>query len=96
MTPSLPPFSGGTLPASFERRRVVLAPGSSRPFVDAEWRDALVTIDSGALELECRRGTRRRFPAGSILWFSDLGLRAMHNHGSVPAVLVAISRRSPS
>ncbi len=96
MTDPLPSFPGGRLPSSFERRRVVLPPGSSRPFVDAEWRDALVTVESGELELECARGGRRAFSGGAILWFTDLGLRTMHNRGSIPTVLQAISRRSGS
>ena len=96
VTNPIPSYPGGRLPSSFERRRVVLPPGSSRPFVDAEWRDALVTVESGELELECLRGGRRSFADGAILWFSDLGLRTMRNRGSIPTVLQAISRRSPS
>ena len=86
----------GRLPSSFQRRRVTLPPASSRPYADEEWRDALVTVESGELELECLRGGRRRFAAGSVLWFTDLGLRTMHNRGAVPTVLVAISRRAPA
>ncbi len=89
-------FSDARLPSSFQRRKVVLPPGSSRPYVDEEWRDALVTVESGELELECVRGGRRRFADGAILWFTDLGLRTMHNRGPVDTVLLAISRRSPS
>ena len=96
MTGPFSSFSEGRLPSSFERRKVVLHPGSSRPYVDDEWRDALVTVESGELELECVRGGRQRFADGSILWFSDLGLRTMHNRGQAPLVLLAISRRSPS
>ena len=94
MTDTSPPFFGRRLPSSFERRKVVLAPGSSRPYVDDEWRDALVTVDSGELELECSRGGRRTFGTGDILWFTDLGLRTMHNRGPGPTVLLSISRRS--
>ena len=96
VTDPIPPLPRGRLPSSFERRKVVLPPGSSRPFVDEEWRDALVTVESGELELECVRGGRRRFADGAILWFSDLGLRTIRNRGTVPTVLLAISRRSPS
>ena len=96
MTGPMPDFLGGRLPSSFERRRVVLPPGSSRPYVDAEWRDALVTVEGGDLEIECVRGGRRTFEEGAILWFSDLGLKTMHNHGDRPTVLVAISRRTGS
>lgn len=96
MTEPLPSLLGGRLPSSFERRKVVLPPGSSRPYVDEEWRDALVTVASGELEIECVRGGRRTFPDGSILWFTDLGLRTMHNRGPIPTVLMAISRQSSS
>jgi len=83
----------GRLPPSFQRRRVVLPPCSSRPYAEEEWRDALVTIESGELVLECEHGGTRRFERGSLLWFTDLGLRTMHNRGAIPTVLVAISRR---
>jgi hypothetical protein len=94
VTRDLSSIFAGRLPASFERRRVVLPPGASRPYVDEEWRDALVTIDSGDLEIECMRGGRRTFAAGDILWFSDLGLKTMHNRGLIPTVLVSITRRA--
>ena len=93
MTRDISSIFGGRLPASFERRRVVLQPGTSRPYVDEEWRDALVTVDSGDLEIECLRGGSRTFSAGDILWFSDLGLRTMRNRGLIPTVLISITRR---
>lgn len=85
---------GGRLPPSFERRRVVLPPASSRPYVDEEWRDALVTIESGEVDLECEHGGRRRFGRGAVLWFTGLGLRTIANRSSIPTVIVAISRRT--
>ncbi len=91
--PSPLPF-GGRLPSSFVRRRVVLPPASSRPYVDEEWRDALVTVESGEVDLECEHGARRRFERGAVLWFAGLGLRTIANRGAIPTVLVAISRRA--
>ena len=37
----------------FSRRVVTIAPGDRRPYVDGDWRDALVVIVRGAVELEC-------------------------------------------
>src|SRR3712207_2631607 len=91
--PSPLPF-GGRLPSSFERRRVVLPPASSRPYAEAEWRDALVTVESGEVDLECEHGARRRFGSGAVLWFTGLGLRTIGNRSPIPTVLVAISRRA--
>jgi quercetin dioxygenase-like cupin family protein len=81
------------LPPRFRQRVVTLAPGDRRPFHEHEWDDSLVLVHAGELELECHRGGRRRFAAGSILWMIGLDLRAMHNPGDGPLVLVAISRR---
>ena len=78
---------------SFERRTVTVAPGSTRPYRESEWVDALVVVERGAVELECVRGGRRAFAAGAVLWLSGLPLRAVHNAGDEPARLVAVSRR---
>jgi hypothetical protein len=89
----LPCLLRGRLPASFERRELVLAPGAAHAFAEAEFKDALVVVAAGEVELEGRHGSRRRFRAGDVLWLSGLGLRRLHNPGSEPAVLVAVSRR---
>ncbi len=74
-------------------REIALAPGDGRAYDEEDWRDALVVVERGEIELESRGGRRRRFESGAILWFSGLSLRALHNRGREPAVLVAISRR---
>jgi hypothetical protein len=89
-------FPGRRLPPAFELRVVVLAPGHRRAHVHAGWRDALVVAERGELELECLGGSRRRFGRGSVLWLDGLPLRALHNPGRVPVVLVAVSRRRPA
>jgi hypothetical protein len=76
----------------FHVRRIVFAPGAERRFVEAEWRDALVVVESGKLELECSSGRRRRYGRGAMLWLIDLPLRALRNRGAVPTVLLAVSR----
>jgi len=81
------------LPPSFELRVVSVGPGRQRAYDEAEWRDALVLLERGEIELECLSGVRRRFECGDLLWLVGLPLRALHNRGREPAVLVAVSRR---
>jgi hypothetical protein len=86
-------FLGRRLPPPFERRVVVLAPGYTLVYHDAEWRGAIVVIEHGQIELECLDGGRHCFGRGDILWLDRLPLRALHNRGRTSAVLVAVSRR---
>jgi hypothetical protein len=79
--------------ARFARRQVVLGPGDSRPYQQAEWDDALVIVKRGEIDLECCAGGRTRFVAGDMLWLTGLPLRSLRNPGPEPTVLVAISRR---
>jgi hypothetical protein len=86
------PVLGSWVPAGFDVRRIVLAPGAERLFDEAEWRDAIVVVDSGKIDLECWSGSRRRFRRGDVLWLIGLPLRALHSCGRGPAVLIAVSR----
>ena len=88
-------FLDGPVPAGFRLRWVRLAPGEGRPFVAEDWDDALVVVECGEIELECRAGGRRRFPAGAIMWLQGMDLRALRNPGEEPTVLCAVSRRLP-
>jgi quercetin dioxygenase-like cupin family protein len=81
---------------TFQVKTVALPPGGARSYDSAEWRDALVLVASGSLELEFTGGARRRFSTGAMLWLARLSLRALHNPGSEVAVLVAVSRRPMS
>jgi hypothetical protein len=85
---------GGPRPRAFTRRELVLAPGDRRVYDAAEWRDALVVVKRGELDIECRAGGRMRFVAGDMLWLTGLPLRAITNEGHEPVVLVAVSRRA--
>lgn len=89
------PFLHGPLPPSFELRLIVMASGREHAFVEDEWRDALVVVERGEIELECVRGASRRFRSGDVLWLSGLHLRRLRQRGRDPVVLVAISRRRP-
>jgi hypothetical protein len=86
-------FLGKDLPPAFERRVVAVASGGERVYDDAEWRDAIAVVERGEIELECSWGMRLRFRRGDVLWLIGLPLRALHNPGREPAVLVAVSRR---
>lgn len=85
-------FLGKQVPPAFDVRRIVVAPGAERPFVEAEWHDAIVLVESGRIELECRSGSRCRFGRGDVLWLIGLPLRALCNRERIPTVLVAVSR----
>jgi hypothetical protein len=79
--------------SEFLLRAVVLAPGCTRAYQEAEWRDALVAITRGGVVLECLSGACYRFRRGDLLWLTGLPLRALHNRGREPARLLAVSRR---
>lgn len=79
----------------FARRVVTLAPGERCPYVAEDWADALVVVEDGSVELECLAGNRLSLARGAVLWLVGLPLRALHNVGRHPAVLVAVSRRLP-
>ena len=73
-------------------REVAVAPGADRPYDAAEWRDALVLVKSGEIELCGVSGATRSFARGDLLYLDGVPLRGLHNPGSEPAVLVAMSR----
>jgi mannose-6-phosphate isomerase-like protein (cupin superfamily) len=76
----------------FDVRRIVFAPGAERRYHESEWRDAIVVVESGWLELECDSGSSRHFGSGAVLWLIGLPLRVLRNVGTVPTVLVTVSR----
>ena len=73
-------------------REVAVAPGGDRPYDEGEWRDALVLVKSGEIELRGVSGASCLFSRGDLLYLEGVPLRALHNPGSEPAVLVAVSR----
>jgi quercetin dioxygenase-like cupin family protein len=86
-------FLGRRLPSWVELKTVVLEPGHRLAFDQADWRDAIVVVEGGALELECLGGSRERFVRGDLLWLCGLPLRALHNPGREPVVLSVVARR---
>jgi quercetin dioxygenase-like cupin family protein len=81
------------VPLGFEVRAVEVEPGGHRIYHEAEWCDAIVAVTRGEIEVECLSGTRHCFKRGDLLWLTGLPLRALHNRGGEPALLVAVSRR---
>ena len=77
----------------FERRAVVVAPGEVRPFDAAEWCDALVTVEHGAIEAQpADGGAPVRFVGGDVLTLDGRDLRALRNPGTGEAALVVVRR----
>jgi hypothetical protein len=76
----------------FDVRAVAIWPGVERAYDENEWRDALVFVRRGEIELECLTGERRSFESGHIFWLANLPLRALHNPGDRPALLLVVSR----
>ena len=85
-------FLGRRVSGDFAIRRIVVAPGAERLFDEAEWGDAIVVVESGTIELECRSGSRCGFRRGDVLWLIGLPVRTLHNAGRAPTVLIAVSR----
>ncbi len=83
----------GPVGPAFRRREITIPPGGSRAYDAAEWRDALVVVERGTIELVGVSGGRRRLERDAVLWLSGLPLRALHNPGDEPAVLAALTRR---
>ena len=80
------------LAPDFEVRVVTVDPGSARPYREADWRDALVLVRSGEIELEGLGGWRRAFASGAVLCLDGLQLRRLRNRGEEPVFLVAVAR----
>lgn len=71
---------------------VAIPPGTDHAYAEAEWRDALVLIDQGVLDLECTDGGVWRFTHGAILCLANLPLRSLRNQGSEPLSLTRVRR----
>jgi glyoxylate utilization-related uncharacterized protein len=86
-------FLSGPLPPSFQLRIVVIEGGQSRAYDDAEWRDAIVVVERGQVDIRCADGDLRCFTRGDILFLEGLSVATLRNPGIEPVVLSAVSRR---
>lgn len=88
--------SGGLPPQigpRFRRRTLRIEPGHSRPYLAPEWRDCLVVIESGEVDLEAVSGVRHTCRRGDVLWLAGLDLRCLANRGEQAVVITTVSRR---
>jgi hypothetical protein len=83
-------FLGRRSPPGGPVRAVVLPPAGALDYRPAEWADALVVIERGTLEVECRNGVSARFAAGAVLTFANVEPRRLLNPGAVPLVLSVV------
>ena len=90
---TFPPVPGRSrVDPIFDIRTVALEPGGSLAYHEEEWSDALVTVESGEVELEMTCGRSCFFQTGDLIWLEGLPLASLHNRGDEPTVLVAASR----
>jgi hypothetical protein len=82
------------LPSWAELRLFAIAPGNTRAYDPAEWLNALVVVERGAIELVELCGRRWRFDRGAILYLADLPVRALCSVGSEVALLSCLTRKS--
>ncbi|MCY7341371.1 MAG: hypothetical protein LH603_05840 [Pseudonocardia sp.] len=87
--------NGRAAGAASRRTEVTIAAGSRLPYDGGDWAGALLVVEHGEIELHCEHGGMRHFGTGAMLWFDGMGLRALHNPGAEPTVLVAIFRGAP-
>jgi hypothetical protein len=80
------------LPAGFSKRILRIAPGLELDFGARGVPNAIVLVEEGEAELECRSGTRRRFSRGSMIPLARLPIAHLRSVGPRPLVLVAVSR----
>jgi len=77
----------------FRRRVIELAPDDEMRIGAHTWRDAIVFLASGEVELECLAGECRRFAAGAVLCLPP-PVQVVRNSGGEPARLIVVSRRT--
>jgi hypothetical protein len=80
------------LPAGFSKHVLRVAPGLELGSEATCLPDAIIVVEQGALEVECRSGVRRRFARGSILAVAGLPGSRLRSVGSEPLVLMAVAR----
>ena len=83
------------LPDGFSRRVFRVPPGLELGLEPGRLPDdAIVVVEEGELELECKAGARRRFGPGSMIPIARPPLAHARSVGPGPLVLVAVSRAS--
>jgi hypothetical protein len=75
---------------------IAVAAGGEMSSHPTEWAGALVVVECGVLEVECARGSRASFPAGSLLCLALVPVRWLRNRGEETVVLTVLSRLEKS
>lgn len=76
-----------------EVRTIRIPAGGELPFEAADWRDTIVLVHEGRLELEWDGGIRWAFATGAILALDGLAPRRLENRGRRAVLLIAVSRQ---
>src|SRR5262245_13146888 len=82
----------GPLPEGFSRRVLRLGPGLELALEPGHMPDAVVVVEQGELEPECRGGACRRFGRGSMIPIARLPVSCLRSVGPDQLTLVAVSR----
>ena len=85
-------FLGHAPPSGFRLLLVVIPPGGERRCDTDEWREALVVIERGSVELRTVGAGRLALPRGSVLSIDRLRRSRMHNRGGTAAILAVVTR----
>jgi len=78
----------------FDRRLIEIGPFTQSEEDPVSWRDAIVFVRAGAIEIVCANGGRGRFRCGDILCLAPFSVRVVCNPAADPARLLVISRRT--
>jgi hypothetical protein len=81
------------LPPWFERRVVTIAPGETLDAAGSGWRDEIVSVEAGALDIVGPDGGVLHLDVGAVLWLDGVPHVALRGAGEGPTVLAAIRRR---
>jgi hypothetical protein len=87
-------FLALALPPWFERRVVTIAVGDELGPCEASWRDELVSVEAGALDIVGPDNSAVHLTTGAVLFLDGVAHVALRATGDVPTVLVAIRRRA--
>jgi hypothetical protein len=81
-------------PTGFSQRVLRVASGFELNLETACLHKAIVLVERGELEVECRAGARRRFGCGSMIAIAGVPIAHLRSVGADPLVLLAVSRTS--
>lgn len=76
----------------FVRQVVVIPRDAIQSCDEIDWRDCLVVVRRGTIELIGRSGREYCFEEGAVLYLADVPVQSIRNLSDRSAVLVAVSR----